>query len=173
MATDQALYGLIAYDRFAHKQNSLFDMQDQLDGSYLNATADTYTITYDGQKEGETFTTEASPYAEVLLSEGKVTDEQEAFLTEWNTKPDGSGISYYPGELLSMPEQDITLYAQYGQPSYALKFELNGGTLSDDIILPDTYSPKDQITLPTAMRSQKQDVNLTDGTPMRNLPEEK
>lgn len=150
MATDQALYGLIAYDRFAHKQNSLFDMQDQLDGSYLNATADTYTITYDGQKEGETFTTEASPYAEVLLSEGKVTDEQEAFLTEWNTKPDGSGISYYPGELLSMPEQDITLYAQYGQPSYALKFELNGGTLSDDIILPDTYSPKDQITLPTA-----------------------
>lgn len=125
-------------------------MQDQLDGSYLNATADTYTITYDGQKEGETFTTEASPYAEVLLSEGKVTDEQEAFLTEWNTKPDGSGIRYYPGELLSMPEQDITLYAQYGQPSYALKFELNGGTLSDDIILPDTYSPKDQITLPTA-----------------------
>lgn len=78
-------------------------MQDQLDGSYLNATADTYTITYDGQKEGETFTTEASPYAEVLLSEGKETDEQEAFLTEWNTKQDGSGISYYPGELLSMP----------------------------------------------------------------------
>ena len=58
-------------------------LQDQLDGSYLNATADTYTITYDGQKEGETFTTEASPYAEVLLSEGKVTDEQETFLTEW------------------------------------------------------------------------------------------
>ena len=84
---------------------------------------------------------------ELIKIEGKVTDEQEAFLTEWNTKPDGSGISYYPGELLSMPEQDITLYAQYGQPSYALKFELNGGTLSDDIILPDTYSPKDQITV--------------------------
>ncbi len=150
MATDQALYGLIAYDRFEHGENTLFDMQDQIDGSYVNAAAKQYTITYDGQQESETFTVEASPYAEVLLSEGEVSEGAEVLLTEWNTEPDGSGISYYPGEVLSMPEQDIILYAQYGQPSYALKLELNGGTLAEGFTVPDSYSPQDQITLPTA-----------------------
>lgn len=31
----------------------------------------------------------------------------------WNTAADGSGVTYQPGETLTMPDNDVTLYAMW------------------------------------------------------------
>jgi beta-galactosidase len=36
---------------------------------------------------------------------------EEASFVEWNTEPDGSGTGYQPGEEITMPAEDLTLYA--------------------------------------------------------------
>lgn len=146
MATDQALYGLIAYDRFLSGQTSLMDHSDMQEVSYREMQAAQYTITYDGNQGAcQTHTETASPYGEVTLpaEEGKQ-------LASWNTEPDGSGTGYYPGEVLCMPEENITLYAQYGESGFALTFELNGGRLAEGVTVPSTYRPDgEEILLPT------------------------
>ena len=45
----------------------------------------------------------------------------------WNTKKDGSGISYQPGTTLLTGDTDITLYAQWEKMSYTLTIDPNGG----------------------------------------------
>ena len=67
MATDQALYALISYDRFLNGENKLYDMTDMTDGSYTQMTAKTYNITYDGNGSAATGTEPYAPYEEVLL----------------------------------------------------------------------------------------------------------
>lgn len=105
MATDQAMYGLLAYDRFKKGETPLYDMNDMRNGKYKQQHAASYTITYDGNNIGATTTAQASPYAIVGLP-------WEANVHSWNTKADGSGSKYLPGEKLIMPEHAITLYAQ-------------------------------------------------------------
>jgi len=108
MATDQALYALIAYDRFRNREKTLYDMTDMSDGQYRSMTAKSYIVTYilpDGSSYGT-----YSPYSTVTL-----TGSASAYATEdgyWNTQADGSGAGYAPGELLVMPEHNIVLYAQ-------------------------------------------------------------
>lgn len=105
MATDQALYGLIAYDRFKKGEAPLYDMNDMRNGAYKQQRATTHTITYNGNNVGVTTTAQASPYALLVLP-------WEANVHSWNTKADGTGVKYLPGEKLIMPEHAITLYAQ-------------------------------------------------------------
>ena len=149
MATDQALYALISYDRFLNGENKLYDMTDMTDGSYTQMTAETYNITYDGNGSAATGTEPYAPYEEVLLPVVQSTGD-EAFVA-WNTKADGTGTTYRPGETLSMPEQDVTLYAMFGQIDFSLELELNGGVLSEGVTVPDMFTPMDaEIVLPTA-----------------------
>lgn len=146
MATDQALYGLIAYDRFLNGQTSLMDHTDMQEVFYGDMKAASYTITYDGNGGAcQNRTVTASPYAEVLLPA-----DIESHLASWNTEPDGSGSSYYPGELLCMPEENITLYAQYGRSEFTLTLEMNGGRLAEGVTVPTVYHPQDEeILLPS------------------------
>lgn len=157
MATDQALYALIAYDRFLNKKTSLFNLSDQMNGSYASAKAKSYTIQYDGNGQALNLKQTASPYAEVVLpDDGKESSGDVSFMC-WNTKTDGSGVTYYPGEVLCMPEQNVTLYAQYGRSSYNLKLELNGGTLAEGVVIPETFAPADEeILLPTEEQISKE-----------------
>lgn len=155
MATDQALYGLIAYDRFLNGMNSLYDMTDMTDGSYEDMMPASYTLTYDGNDVGETTQESYSPYAEVTIAKGE--DSAKGAFVCWNSKADGSGDSYWPGDVLSMPEENITLYAQYGEAEFSLKLELNGGTLADGVEIPSQYTPMDKdIVLPTAGQITKE-----------------
>lgn len=147
MATDQALYGLIAYDRFQNGQTSLMDHSDMLYGTaYESMEASVYTITYDGNGgASQTRMDTASPYAEITLPA-----DIENQLASWNTEPDGSGVSYYPGEILCMPEEDITLYAQYGKSEFTLTLEMNGGRMAEGVTVPTVYHPQDEeILLPS------------------------
>lgn len=62
-------------------------------------------------------------------------------LQSWNTKPDGSGTTYYPGSTLVIENSDITLYAQYSTfpplvnlTVYEVTYYANGAT--------DGYTPE-------------------------------
>ena len=48
-------------------------------------------------------------------------------LIEWNTQPDGTGISYAPGNTIIVTE-DLTLYAQWLVDQYTVFYLPNGGT---------------------------------------------
>lgn len=108
MATDQALYGLIAYDRFLENENPLYDMTDMVNGEYKDMTADEYDIEFLGMDGTAITEDEASPYALITLP-------VEENVVSWNTKEDGTGTQYLPNEKLVMPEEDIELYAQYDE----------------------------------------------------------
>lgn len=47
---------------------------------------------------------------------------------EWNTKPDGSGVSYKPGDKYTLTEGDDILYAIWEIQSYTLTFDSMGGS---------------------------------------------
>lgn len=111
MATDQAVYGLIAYDRFLKGQTSLYDMTDMCNGEYMDLQADTCQITFDYQELVSDVVQQESPYAALTIPDYQKVDG--IVFTGWNTKKDGTGTGYEPGELLSVPEKDITLYAQF------------------------------------------------------------
>lgn len=103
MATDQAIYGLIAYDRFLKQQNRLYDMTDMTNGEYKEMESAKQTMNYivDGVERA---TQIFSPY-EVLVLE----DENSSL---WTTNEDGTGTLYTPYTLLLAPAHDTTLYAQ-------------------------------------------------------------
>lgn len=52
------------------------------------------------------------------------TDPNKAF-KEWNTQADGKGTSYAPGETITMPNHDLTLYAIWDD-LYTVTFEVTG-----------------------------------------------
>lgn len=177
MATDQAVYGLIAYDRFLNGENSLYDMTDMTDGSYQEMAPASFSVIFDGNGHAENFVEEHSPYAEVKMPVVTAADGEE--LIGWNTKKDGTGSFYQPGELLSMPEQDIMLYAQYGKNKYSINVNLNEGSLAPGVLIPSIYTPyTDTIVLPTAEQITKNGCTFKGwyknssftGTPITEIP---
>ncbi len=72
-----------------------------------------HTITFDanggvGEMESQLFVESK----ETELSENLFTRENYSF-TSWNTKPDGSGVTYEAGSAVVDLEEDLTLYAQW------------------------------------------------------------
>lgn len=129
MATDQALYGLIAYDRFLKAQNSLYDMTDMINGEYKSMHAKQMTVTWvDGDKKT---TQRVAPYALLTIpSSAKA----------WNTAQNFSGTRYMADEHLIMPEQNITLYADH-QPD-----DNNPEAIRKIIAMIDTLPNSTQLT---------------------------
>lgn len=89
----------------------------------------THTITFNAN--GGTGTMEnqkiCSQGGSVFVAENAFTAPGSAQFISWNTKTDGSGTDYAPGEELTLNE-DTTLYAQWG---YAVTFDLNGAQLAE------------------------------------------
>lgn len=147
MATDQAVYALIAYDRYLQGKNTLYDMTDQMDGSYIDAKATQYEIAFD-EGNGVVTRQQVSPYGEVHI--GAATGEQSDSFVGWNTNEDGSGVTYLPGEVLSMPEKNIVLYAQYGAQEFTITWDFGTGSYIGGQSLPQTYTTQSEVILPTA-----------------------
>ncbi|HOO26271.1 MAG TPA: InlB B-repeat-containing protein, partial [Clostridiales bacterium] len=64
----------------------------------------------------------------VILYENKYERENYAFVA-WNTKQDGTGVSYEDKGLFGpMPDQDVTLYAQWRYAVHNIVFHANGGS---------------------------------------------
>src|SRR5699024_1789283 len=153
MATDQALYGLLSYDRFLKEENALYDMRDMKNGEYRNLVASFNNATF--HANGNETTESYSPYVVIEIPEGQ--DEDGKIFKNWNTKADGTGTEYNAGEKLIMPEHEISLYAQFDYIEYSLLFEMNGGTFIGEK-LPEKYTVADSdVVLPAGSELEYED----------------
>ncbi|MBP3853520.1 MAG: InlB B-repeat-containing protein [Erysipelotrichaceae bacterium] len=81
--------------------------------------APTYSVTYHKNSGTDQATVpdkaeDIAAGSQVILGDG----EREGYeLVSWNTKDDGSGDSYSPNAPMTMPENDVDLYAQWSQGS--------------------------------------------------------
>ncbi len=147
MATDQALYGLIAYDRFVQRKNRLYDMTDMKNGQYKSMKAKTYTVTFKNGDATETAT--YAPYAIINLATPFSNDD----VIAWTTNDTGTQTTQYTtSEKLVMPKENITLYAKTDAKTYHITYELDGGTVQQ---APTTFKDIDSTALPTAANVQK------------------
>lgn len=88
----------------------------------------------------------------------------------WNTKPDGTGASYQPGNKIDKFATDVTnntnvhngtatLYAQWKKNEYTITFDANGGELkgNESITLPygDTVALADKTKCPEAEKANR------------------
>lgn len=75
-----------------------------------------YGVFYDANGGVGTRLDPNSPYfaddAVTVLDEGAIVRDGWSF-TGWNTAPDGSGDAYSPADTFTMPQNDVTLYAQW------------------------------------------------------------
>jgi uncharacterized repeat protein (TIGR02543 family) len=119
-------------------------------------TGTTYTVEYDANGGNGTLTDPLSPYNDLdqvtVLSPGtSITHASETFI-EWNTAPDGSGISYDPDDTFTITANvgNVTLYAQWTQAgtvtTYRVTYRANGGTGSQSD--PNSpYAAGDEVTV--------------------------
>ena len=148
------------------------------DASETIPTTETYTVQYDGngntaenvpasgtKKWGEPFT----------LSRMIPAAESYTF-KEWNTKPDGSGTTYRPGDAYLL-NKDVTLYAVWNVKQYQITVESNerytakvtGETVTEDGHV--TYGKDAVITISandgfdiSQIKAQVNGIDITDGT---------
>lgn len=87
-------------------------------------------------------------------------------LEGWNTKADGTGSTYHPGDTIVMNQGNLTLYAQWSQITYTLQFDAQEGTGS---MAPVTATYQEAVTLPvlgfTKSGAQFVGWSLTPGGP--------
>jgi len=89
----------------------------------------TYTVSYNANYGTGEPSDQVKTYGETLtLSETVPTRDKHQFV-EWNTKADGSGTSYQPGDSYST-EQVLTLYAIWEMVNeHTVSFNANGGAM--------------------------------------------
>ena len=93
----------------------------------------TYTVTYDanggaGIAPTETDKSEGAAFA---AAENTFTAPEGKQFKEWNTKSNGSGVSYAEGAAVAMPGHALTLYAIWKNiptVKYTVTYDANGGT---------------------------------------------
>ncbi len=88
---------------------------------------ETYTITYDANGGTGTMEPQTVKYGETFtLTKNAFTRENYVFVN-WNTVPDGNGISYDDGHTF-IAISDMTLYAQWKSNTAIVTFNANGGS---------------------------------------------
>ena len=102
---------------------------------YAQWTANTYVVQYDGNGSTSGSTASSShvyDVAKALTTNGFVKNGYN--FIGWNTKADGSGVSYSNGvsvsNLTSTNNETITLYAQWDKNSCVLTLDPNGGKVT-------------------------------------------
>lgn len=158
MATDQSLYGLIAYDRFITGENTLYDMQDMLPRrggkSYDTFEPTEYNMNLylneEKDKVENTPPKKVSPYELIELPE---IEEEARKVVGWTNRTDGKGKLFEPGSLLSIPNlkgkgNELNLHAVYDMDEFNVTLHSDGG-LYDEALVPSTITVKDTVELPT------------------------
>lgn len=116
-----------------------------------NWTGNTYTVKYNAN--GGTGTTASSTHtygtAKALTANG-FSKTGYSFIG-WNTAANGSGTSYSDKQSVSTltTESEIELFAQWGQASYQVIFDPQGGTITSGNFDPKIYVVGTSYTLPT------------------------
>jgi uncharacterized repeat protein (TIGR02543 family) len=105
---------------------------------YANWKAITYTIIFDANTGSGTMGNQLFTYnVSKALTSNSFTKRGYSFIG-WNIERDGSGVSYQNGELIyrltSVPDAEMTLYAQWEPVEYTISFDLNyAAELPDNI----------------------------------------
>lgn len=82
----------------------------------------------------------------------------------WNTKSDGSGSWYAPGQAFGA-DSNITLYAIWSKKEYEITFNANGGTiLGSDIYIKKVNYGEKLGELPVAVRNNYKLINWLDSS---------
>ena len=114
----------------------------------------TYTLTYEPNgATGGTVPVDAHRYtqgqsATVLGNTGNLVRAGYQF-TGWNTRADGSGVAYAPGQSCVMPGASIVLYAHWGAGSGGLSvgYDANGATGGSVPVDPTSYGVGQTVTV--------------------------
>lgn len=97
------------------------------DSIISGGTKESYTVQYDANGGTGAPSAQTKYYGEELkLSSTKPTRKGYTF-RNWNTKPDGSGATYSPGDKYTA-NSAVTLYAQWAAVTYTIKYNVNGGS---------------------------------------------
>ncbi len=113
-----------------------------------NDETTTFTVTYHGNgSDGGTVPTDSTEYEAgqtvIILNTGTMTRSSYSFV-EWNTAAGGSGNAYSADDTLTMPSNDVDLYAQWILQNGTIdtSFGSNGVAVFND----DTENNMDQAT---------------------------
>lgn len=99
---------------------------------YAKWTACPYTVTYDANGEAGDVPVDATEYyyesnVTVLGNIGATPLAKAGHtFTGWNTEANGTGTAYAPGATLTMPAENVTVYAQWSVNSNTLRYNANG-----------------------------------------------
>ncbi|MCC3372633.1 InlB B-repeat-containing protein [Cohnella sp. REN36] len=99
---------------------------------YAKWKANSYAVAYDGNgSTGGSVPTggsyDYSTNVPVAGNTGNLVKTGHSF-AGWNTKADGSGTSYGPGDTFAMGAAGVTLYAKWSPNSYTVAYDGNGST---------------------------------------------
>lgn len=110
------VYTVPVFVQAGYLSSGSFDIFDYQSGSVQNAENKTFVVTYNSNTAEESVKTQTF-YTSSSIVEGEMlgfTGEGAKRVKSWNTKKDGSGTSYLPGDTPVLSE-NITLYAQWGE----------------------------------------------------------
>lgn len=109
-----------------------------------NNTPKTFTVTYDANGgKGTIEPAHKSAKATIIIADAKTLAREGFTFSGWNTKNDGTGTSYAPGDKYE-EDENLTLYAQWKVVSltttYTISYELGDGKLKDGETNPTVYT---------------------------------
>lgn len=109
-----------------------------------NNTPKTFTVTYDANGGKGTLEPARKTAKEAIVIANADSLSREGFtFSDWNTRKDGKGTSYAPGDKYE-EDENLTLYAQWKAISptttYTISYELGGGKLKDRETNPTVYT---------------------------------
>ena len=109
-----------------------------------NNTPKTFTVTYDANGGKGTIEPARKTGKDAIVIANADDLSKEGFtFSDWNTKKDGTGTSYAPGDRYE-EDENLTLYAQWKAVSltttYTISYELGDGKLKDGETNPASYT---------------------------------
>lgn len=138
---------------------------------YAKWTEQTYNIIYDANSGADAVSdmpaNQSKPYTQPVKLSSATPSRYGYIFNGWNTKPDGSGITYKGGTNYQT-NADLTLYAQWKGMEVRVSFDSNGGTNVNQVITLTYGSPYGQLPEPTQTGK-----DLTGWYPSRDKPTDK
>ncbi len=112
-----------------------------------------FTVSYDvNGGEGNSFTVRKKKNVSLTISDGSTLSRHGYEFSGWNSKADGSGISYEVGDSY-LEDKDITLFAQWEQTEFEVSYDSNGGTG----------------TVPSDTKEKLLDIDLSEGLELKRV----
>lgn len=132
---ERAHYGFAGWNTdplgagIAYAPDDTFTMPAHDVSLYAQWTINSHTVSYDGNVHTSGDPPAASVYdygTQVsVLGQGDLLKTGHSY-AGWNTHANGSGAQYSPGGSFFMPDEDVTLYAQWSVNQYGLTYLGNG-----------------------------------------------